>query len=139
MIKIRAATQKDVESIAFIYNAATRHSSNNQSWNVAIASATLVVAEIDDRLVGFGGLDLESVTPLKWLYVTPGSQQTGIGSMLLEKLETVARLAGMHSLRLHAAPDATRFYMKHGYSEIPIEQRHAHDHEGVEMIKDLDK
>ena len=139
MITIRAATQEDSESIAAIYNAATKHTSNNQSWNVTIATANLVVAEIDDRLVGFGGLDFESVTPLKWLYVTPGSQRAGIGSMLLEKLETVGRSAGLRSLRLHAAPDALSFYLQHGYGEVPVDEKHAHDHEGVEMTKDLDK
>ncbi len=139
MITIRAATQQDSDSIASIYNSATGSSSNKQSWNEVLASRTLVVAEINDRLVGFGGLDLESVTPLKWLYVAPGSQRTGIRSMLLEKLETEARSAGLRFLRLHAAPDATSFYSQHGYREVPIEEKHAHDHEGLEMVKDLDK
>jgi GNAT superfamily N-acetyltransferase len=135
MIKIRAATPRDAGSVASIY---TELTGSTVAWSDVIANGTVVVAEVDGRLVGFGGNDLKTITQLKWIYVLPETQGLGIGSALLERLETMAKSAGVDSLRLHAAPDATGFYMRHGYSEVPIDEKQRHDHEGVEMMKDLD-
>jgi GNAT superfamily N-acetyltransferase len=134
MTKFRAATPQDAGSVASIYTELTGSSAN---WSDAIANGTVVVAEIDGRLVGFGGSDQESMTQLKWLYVLPETQGLGIGSALLERLETRARSDGFHSLRVHAAPTATEFYRRHGFREVPIEEREQHDHEGIEMMKEL--
>ena len=134
MIKIRAATAHDAGSVASIYAELTGSTAN---WSDAIANGTVVVAEVDGRLVGFGGSDLKTLTQLKWLYVLPETQGLGIGSALLESLETMAKSAGLDSCRLHAAPDATGFYRRHGFREVPIDERQRHDHEGVEMMKEL--
>jgi GNAT superfamily N-acetyltransferase len=132
MIKMRAATPRDAGSVASIYTELTGSIAN---WSDAITNGTVLVAEVDGRLVGFGGSDLKTLTQLKWLYVLPEAQGLGIGSALLESLETMAKSAGLDSWRLHAAPDATGFYMRHGYSEVPIDERQRHDHEGMEMMK----
>jgi ribosomal protein S18 acetylase RimI-like enzyme len=135
MLKIRAATPRDAGSLASIYTELTGSSAN---WSDTITNGCVVVAEVEGRLVGFGGSDLATLTHLKWLYVLPETQGLGIGSALLQRLETIAQSAGLDSLRLHAAPDATEFYRRHGYSEVPIDERHWHDHEGVEMMKDFE-
>jgi ribosomal protein S18 acetylase RimI-like enzyme len=134
MIKIRAATPRDAGSVASIYTELTGSTAN---WSDVIAIGTVVVAEVDGRLVGFGGNDLKTITQLKWLYVLPETQGLGVGSALLQKLETMAKSAGLDSLRLHSATDATGFYRRHGYCEVPIDERQRHDHEGVEMMKKL--
>jgi ribosomal protein S18 acetylase RimI-like enzyme len=135
MIKIRAAAPGDAGSVASIYTELTGSTAN---WSDVIENGSVVVAEVDGRLVGFGGNDLKTINQLKWLYVLPETQGVGIGSALLEKLETMAKSVGLDSLRLHAAPDATEFYRRHGYSEVPIDERQRHDHEGVEMMKDFE-
>ena len=134
MIKIRAATQRDAEYLAAIYQETTGLASN---WFEAIGNAVVLVAEVDGRVVGFGGTDLKTMSELKWLYVLAETQRLGIGSALLKTLETMAASAGLDTIRLHAAPEAVEFYQRHGYCEVPIELRHQHNHEGVEMMKEF--
>jgi ribosomal protein S18 acetylase RimI-like enzyme len=138
MTVIRAATAQDAEPIQHIYLMATgAELAGVQRWSDLITTACLFVAETSDGIIGFGGIDLNAVEQLKWIYVLPECQRSGIGSELLEQLENVARDDGLQSLRLHSAPNAAHFYRRHGYREVAPADQLEHDHDGVEMIKDL--
>ena len=49
------------------------------------------------------------------LYVNPGSRGKGIGSLLLEHLESFAAAQGMTTLHLTSTPAALDFYLRHGW------------------------
>ena len=84
----------------------------------------------------FGGIDLQAAEQLKWLYILPGYQGTGLGSRLLQHVEKIGWEAGLSFLRLHAAPASVEFYRKRGYRAVEEGELIGHDHEGVEMWKE---
>ena len=95
----------------------------------------IVIAEVLDRVIGFGGIDTTAREHLRWLYLLPEYQRSGVGSTILSELEHVAWTSGLQSIRLHATPNAVQFYSKRGYTPVPHNQQLVHDHEGVEMMK----
>ena len=95
----------------------------------------MIVAEVDARIAGFGGIDSDAGEQLKWLYVMTEHQGAGVGSEILKQLEETGWSRGLTAIRLHAAPGAFLFYRRHGYREVEREDL-AHDHEGISMIKD---
>jgi GNAT superfamily N-acetyltransferase len=52
---------------------------------------------------------------LRTLYVSPAAGRKGIGTALLQELETVARQQGVPELWLHSSLTAEPFYLTHGY------------------------
>ncbi len=54
-------------------------------------------------------------TELVGLYVNPGSRGNGIGSLLLEQLESFAAAQGITTLHLTSTPAALDFYLRHGW------------------------
>lgn len=71
-----------------------------------------LVAEENGRIVGTGGLeDDELVT----FFVEPGRQGGGIGSALLDAIETIAIGRGVTILRVGATLAGAAFYERHGY------------------------
>ena len=137
VILFRVGVEEDIPAISRIYEAAVETSSrlDHSVCGRLISSRDLFVAERDSAVIGFGALDLSSAEPLKWLYVTPEQQGHGTGAQLLDILETRAWEFGLQSLRVHAAPDAVQFYLKHGYHRVDYEQTSSHDHAGVELVK----
>lgn len=78
----------------------------------------VVVAEDGDTLVGFGGLDLDGAKV--WaVYVHPQYARRGVGSRLLERLESTAEQQ-FDELSLWASMNAVPFYRARGYD--PLEQ-----------------
>ncbi len=138
MLKIRSATTEDKESIVRVYNLSTESESrlDEAYCELLIRQGSMVVAELDQQLVGFGAIDLAATEQLKWLYLLPEHQRTGLGSQILQQLEHTAWNAGLTSLRLHSFPGAVNFYLKLGYREVSRVDQIGHDHDGVEMIKD---
>jgi ribosomal protein S18 acetylase RimI-like enzyme len=135
---IRPATIADTQSIDQVYKAAIDGKSPHELlWNDLISTATLIVAVTNANVVGFGAVDLASMEQLKWLYVLPEIQGQGIGSALLEHLESIARNAGLQSMRLHSATNAASFYRRHGYYDYDQKDEVEHDHDGVPMTKNL--
>jgi GNAT superfamily N-acetyltransferase len=97
----------------------------------------LIVAATDDQVIGFGGIDVTAAEQLKWLYILPDYQSSGLGSKILQQLEMIGWRCGLQRLRVHAAPGAVGFYERHGYVRVDQAQQTEHDHEGVEMVKSL--
>jgi N-acetylglutamate synthase-like GNAT family acetyltransferase len=91
---------------------------------------------------GVGGVEavgaLDGVE-IRRLYVQPGAQRRGTGSLLVGELEAEARRRGIERLEVHASPSSEGFYRARGFQRIgeqttrngPAEFRHVH------MVKDL--
>ncbi len=137
MIKIRKAEAADKEIIRQIYEsavggAATR---NDPYWDHLILAGGILVAENEGQVIGFGGIDINAREQVKYLYVVPAEQKSGVGSNILGRLEEIGWKAGLSSLRLHSAPGAVEFYKRMGYEAVQVAEQTSHDHEGTEMIK----
>ena len=140
-LTVRAATLTDVEAIWRIYRAIIPEGKtlNDEYWDNTIQHGGMFVAEIDGRSIGFGGIDFDASEQIRYVYVIPGYQRSGlqVGLRILETLEAAARQTGIELVRIHSTPNAVRFYEKAGYSAVPAEDTIGHDHPGVEMAKQL--
>ena len=91
-------------------------------------------------MIGTGAIRyLESgVCELKRFWFLPAFHGTGLGAMLLARLEEIAREMGYHSMRLETSPlyqpRAYAFYHKYGFFDIP---RYGDDPDDIGMEKDL--
>jgi len=94
---------------------------------------------MDGCAIGFGGIDFDATEQIRYVYVEPEYQQSGlcVGLRILRTLEAAARQKGIALLRLHSTPNAVGFYEKAGYSAVEPEDTIGHDHPGVEMVKNL--
>jgi GNAT superfamily N-acetyltransferase len=137
MVTIRRATLLDRSSVESVY--ATVVGSpfllSDDEWRRWLGLDGIVVAEESNRVIGFGGIDVTADEQLRWVYLLPEFQRSGIGSKILHELETVAWTSGLRSIRLHATPGAIEFYSRSGYARIPDHEQFGHDHDGVEMVK----
>lgn len=84
---------------------------------------TFLVAFVDDRAVGCGGLRFldAHVGEIKRLYVRPTARGQKLGSALLVELEAEARARELTTLRLdtrHELHEAHALYERHGYGSI---------------------
>jgi GNAT superfamily N-acetyltransferase len=132
MIQVRPATRYDAPDIARVHVAAIRGlnaqyytaeqiaawSSDKQPERYVQALAEgefMVVAESPEGvIVGFGSSKADEV---RAVYVDPEHARHGIGSKLLEALESEARARGETSLHLDSSLGAVAFYAAHGYVE----------------------
>jgi len=81
---------------------------------------TFYVYKSQDKIVGVVALQVESEETgrLRWVYILPGHQRTGIGTALVTHVEQMARKTGLKRLRLLTvgkAKWAVDFYRKLGY------------------------
>ena len=79
-----------------------------------IANGGGMVAQEEGRLLGYAVLDAAS-GEVTALFVDPGGQGRGIGSMLLEAMQDAARAAGIGRLFLSASLNAVPFYQRAGF------------------------
>lgn len=82
---------------------------------MASESTEVVVAAADERVLGFGELDVES-GEIESVFVDPEYAGAGIGSALLERFERRLRTEGFAVARLRAVLNAVGFYETCGYS-----------------------
>src|SRR2546422_5928506 len=108
MFEIRNARAEDQDSIRQIYISAVGPQRRfNEHWEQLIQAGGLLVAEMDDCIIGFGGIDVSATEQLKWLYLLPQRQGAGIGSQLLSRLESIDR-------------KSTRLNSSHGYISYAV-------------------
>jgi GNAT superfamily N-acetyltransferase len=138
MSEIRRAGLGDIESVREIYAAAAGEGATLDEEHLGrlIGEGGLLVAEEAGRVVGFGSVEAGAREHVRWLYVLPGRQGSGVGSEILGRLESMCWEAGLNSIRLHAATGAVGFYRRNGYREVAPEERVGHGHDGVEMLKE---
>ncbi|WP_306054175.1 GNAT family N-acetyltransferase [Natronococcus wangiae] len=140
-VRVREATPEDADAIADVHAAAVRELGGSDyddrqvlAWlaNVhperypideADAGIRVVVAERGDRLAGFGWLDCdpsgrdESTAEIVAVFVRPDAVREGIGRAILERLERLARDAGLEAIVLVASKHAIDFYRRQGYED----------------------
>ena len=83
----------------------------------------LTACDSGEELSGLGILDIEN-KELSAVYVHPDAVGKGIGSRLLEALETIARNSGLIDIAVHATLNAKGFYRAHGYLEQELTAHH---------------
>ncbi len=137
MVEIRKARAADKDAIQAIALIASGTALDNADLKRLFRANGMFVAEEEAQILGFGGVEVIATEHLRWLYVLPESQRHGIGSKILKQLEEIVWQAGLSSLRVHSAPGAIEFYRRHGYREVAGSDPMNHDHEGVEMMKEL--
>ena len=137
MTTVRRATPSDRSAIESVYErtVGAPFTVSDDEWLRCLSSKGIVVAEQNDGVIGFGGIDVSAREQLRWIFLLPEFQGGGVGSKILSELEAIAWSCGLQSIRLHSAPGAFEFYLNRGYERVPDNQEFGHDHDGVEMIK----
>jgi GNAT superfamily N-acetyltransferase len=82
-----------------------------------------LIGFVDNQLVAMGGFRIvsEGVAELRRMRIAPELQGRGIGSALLERLETLAHEKKVRRLILETAasrPKTLAFYRRHGYVQV---------------------
>ena len=72
----------------------------------------MAVYELGDRIAGICGLDMNEI---RLLYVSPLHQGRGIGSTLLENIESMVPGALFSDIFVYSALSAQSFYRAHGF------------------------
>jgi N-acetylglutamate synthase-like GNAT family acetyltransferase len=138
MTTIRRARPEDSDSLWQVHTRAIRELCGDsyseeeiQSWlrvlkssryRESIANTVFLVAENDDRVVGFGNLDQKNGR-VEAVYVCPECARRGVGKKILDTLEATARESGLRSLQLWSTVNAIPFYQSAGFRLQP-QKRH---------------
>ncbi|WP_026877438.1 ribosomal protein S18-alanine N-acetyltransferase [Jiangella gansuensis] len=104
-----------------------------------------VVAEAGDEVVGYAGLAAPALAgdpaDVLTIAVAPSTQRAGVGTRLLEALETEARRRGAAELLLEVRADndpAQAFYQRHGFEPIAVRRNYYAGHrDGLVLRKRL--
>lgn len=87
---------------------------DESAFGRSLARQLTLVATIEGVPVGFASL--KDGKRLDMLYVDPLATGQGIGAMLLDALEKLARGRGAQSIAVDASDNAQDFFRKHGYA-----------------------
>ncbi|MBS7629078.1 GNAT family N-acetyltransferase [Candidatus Bathyarchaeota archaeon] len=82
--------------------------------------ATHIVALIGGEIIGVGRIHFNSniEAQIRYMAVENHYREMGVGSMILKRLEDVARVRGARRIVLNAREEAVKFYRKHGYEVV---------------------
>lgn len=139
-IRVRRTTRDDAEAILSLHVASIRalgpaaydehevaawatKDHGPEGYPVEDDRKRMFVAEADDGIAGFGEVDVDG-SEVTAVYVHPDHARHGVGSALLDRLETEARAEGLDSLALTASLNAVAFYEAASY-EVLGEVTHA--------------
>ena len=75
------------------------------------------IAECQNKIVGIGCLTIKD-NELKACYVLPGFTRTGVGTALINAIESRAREAGLETIWAHSSLTAEGFYRSLGYEVL---------------------
>jgi ribosomal protein S18 acetylase RimI-like enzyme len=92
------------------------------------AGGDFLIAEIDDHLVGMGGIrpNADGEAEVLRVRVHPATRRRGVGRALMNALEERAAQLGMQQMHLDTAtnqPEAMAFYRSLGYQETGREHQ----------------
>ena len=132
-VNVRPATRADADSIWRVHGDSIRALCrdryrpeeiaawiavrNPESYRVALQSRELFVAEDGGTIVGFGQLD-PAKGEVEACYVAPDAIGSGVGSLLLARMEESVRRLGHAVVRLNATLNAESFYAARGYRRL---------------------
>ncbi|UCE13560.1 MAG: GNAT family N-acetyltransferase [Candidatus Heimdallarchaeota archaeon] len=80
-----------------------------------VTDRAIVVAVIDHKIVGMGGLKQNEI---RHMYVSSEFQGKGVGSAILRFLEKEAYYNGFSSLIVNSVPHSEEFYKKNGFKPL---------------------
>ena len=109
-----------------------------------VEKGAICIGAFDDRLIGIGAV-LPHLRPgvaqLAYLYVTDGRRGEGVGAMLTQELERLAREAGSRSMVVSATPSrhTVDFYRRLGYEPMaePLPELYELEPDDVHLEKTL--
>jgi GNAT superfamily N-acetyltransferase len=109
---------------------------------VADGRGAFLVAYTDGRAVGCGAVrrNEPGVAEIKRMYVAPEARGRGVGRLILDELEAVARQLSVRRLVLETGPrqpEALALYRRAGYVEIPLFGEYVGAEFSVCMAKNL--
>lgn len=137
-VELRMATPNDVEKLMRVHHSAIRAdavkvypqqviddwagpitSDKVEAYRQRIASGEeiTVVAKQAGEIVGFGAI-VEQNSELRAVYVSPSAGRSGIGGIILLRLEQIAKQREMKELNLSSSLNAEAFYKAKGYSSL---------------------
>lgn len=85
-------------------------------WEQVLKEHYSIVAELDNRIVGFS--DMDDTGYLDHLFVHKDYQGQGIGTALLNKLESYASMIGMEYIITHVSITAKPFFIAREFEVI---------------------
>ncbi len=139
-LNVRVATLADMPALLALEQqcfALDRLNQRNFHWMLARANACLMVAESDQRLLGYALLLFHRGTSMARLYslaVAPDSRGLGLGQRLLSEAEAVAVAHACAYLRLEVRldnPAAIALYEALGYRRFAEVPDYYEDHSGA--------
>jgi GNAT superfamily N-acetyltransferase len=110
-------SQRDEMLGPFLY-ARSAEPSHRQAIADAIHAPTVLVAELDGRIIGIlrgGRVDELGRTVLQSLFVSGSHHRQGIGRQLVERFEQEYIVRGVRVFKLLATLEAVPFYLEMGY------------------------
>ena len=110
---------------------------NKQRWLDLVNNQFVLLAEIDNQIVGYGTLKEENY--IDFFYVHKDFQKQGIAQKILTELENKAKNANTRSLTSDISITAKPFFEKNGFKVI-IKQSHIRKNVELvnyKMIKDI--
>ncbi len=105
-----------------------------EAYEKAIQDYTVLVAEFQGELVGFGQMDLQAGL-IHAIYVHPDYARRRIGSLLLMFLECAALQAKLERLTLASTLNAVEFYRAQDYTEIGPDTNVLPDGTGLPCVR----
>jgi ribosomal protein S18 acetylase RimI-like enzyme len=141
-VRVRLVRPEDASQLVPVFEAFYGASFGGRVSEVAVAGRlrqasafeTVVVAEVEDTIVGFASLrvtnslDPDPYAELTDLFVEPESRRLGVASKLVKYLEGIARERGATHLVVLTGTkntEAQAFYRSAGYEEYAISMRKA--------------
>jgi len=129
---IRKASAKDSDSVYSLVNDLEGHEMDKKSFdalyskNLSDNNIYYLVAEKDDRIVGFISLHVQNILhhskatcELQELNIAPGLRGLGIGAEMMNEVEKIARNLNLEEIELTTKihrEQAQSFYRKLGYT-----------------------
>lgn len=102
---------------------------NTQRWADILALHYFLVAELDNKIVGY--ISLDSTGYIDLLYTHKDYQKQGIADTLYTEVEKEARQMKVSVLCAHVSKTAKSFFEKKGFVSINEQKNHR---QGIEII-----
>ena len=129
-----SGSQRD-EMLGPFLHARSAEESHRKAIADAIHAKTVLVAEMDGRIVGVlrgGRVDELGRTVLQSLFVSGKHHRQGIGSQLVERFEQEYIARGVRVFKLLATMEAVPFYLEMGYRKSTgVRSIHSFDGRGL--------